>query len=317
MDFDLTEDALALQEGIATFLAGRVSMDRVREGVNHELWEELASAGVFSLLIDDFGWRSVAVVFEELGAAGVPGPLVWSLLAAGLVPGAAEGTSIVGGLHWPPASGPFVIEHPEEIDALLVLDGEGIRTCPVPEVTLSDWPTDPLTPVGHCSALPEGQILGSASAARSMEVGGALATAAFCVGMARACTDRSVEYALDRKQFDRPIASFQAIKHICAEMAVRTELARHSVYLAAVLLDEAGEGDIMRSVSGAKLLASEAAIMNGRTATQVHGGMGFTWEVDIHLYLKRAWVMETQFGSIATHSDAIAQGLVAAGAWAQ
>lgn len=317
MDFDLTEDALALQEGIATFLTGRVPIERVREGVSHELWEELASAGVFSLLIDDFGWRSVAVVFEELGAAGVPGPLVWTLLAAGLIPGAAEGTTMVGGLHWPSSDGPIVIEHPNDIDALLVLDESGIRNCSVPEVSLSDWPTDPLTPVGHCAALGEGELLGSASAARSMEVGGALATAAFCVGLARSCTERSVEYAMNRQQFDRPIASFQAIKHLCAEMAVRAELARHAVYAAAVLLDEAGEGDVMRSVSGAKLLASEAAIMNGRTATQVHGGMGFTWEVDIHLYLKRAWVMETQFGSIATHSDAIAQGLVAAGAWAQ
>jgi alkylation response protein AidB-like acyl-CoA dehydrogenase len=89
-------------------------------------------------------------------------------------------------------------------------------------------------------------------------------------------------------------------------MVVRTELARAAVYAAAAALDEGIE---RREASVAKALAGEAAITNGKTATQVHGGMGYTWEVDIHLYLKRAWVLDTHFGSTEYHYDAVAAGL--------
>lgn len=317
MDFDLNEDERALAEGIAGFLAGRVPIERAREGLTSELWAELGEAGVFSLLIDDFGWRSVAVVFEELGAACVPGPLVWSLLAAGIVDGAADGSVIVGGIAWPTDDEPTVVEFPENLDALLVVDGEGIFRTAVPNTIPSTWPLDPLTPVGLAAQLTRGDQIGSGSAARSLELGGALASAAFGVGLARRCTDMSVAYAMDRRQFDRPIASFQAIKHICADMAVRVEMARNAVHTAAVIMDEVGEGDPVRAISTAKLLGGEAAVLNGRAATQVHGGMGFTWEVDVHLYLKRAWVLETQFGSGEAHADAIASSLVGAATWAK
>jgi alkylation response protein AidB-like acyl-CoA dehydrogenase len=75
------------------------------------------------------------------------------------------------------------------------------------------------------------------------------------------------------------------------------------------VLDDPTTGELGRSISGAKLLAGDAAIMNGRAATQVFGGMGFTWEVDVHLYLKRAWVLDTHFGSADTHADVVAASL--------
>ncbi len=315
MDFELNDDERSMQEGIATFLAGRVGIERVREGVTRALWTELAEAGVFSLLADEFGWRAVGVVFEELGAACVPGPLVWSLLTAGLIPGVAEGTTIVTGVAEETPDRPVIIEFPDLADAVAVLGANGIRHCEVPEVQRSEWPLDPLTPVGIATSLAEGAALGSASMSNSLQRAGALATAAYCVGLARRCTELAVEYSLERRQFDRPIASFQAMKHLCADMAVRTEMARHAMYVAAVLMDDAGEGDTVRAISAAKLLAGEAAVANGRGATQVFGGMGFTWEVDVHLYLKRAWVMETHFGSSALHADAMAQHLVAAASW--
>jgi alkylation response protein AidB-like acyl-CoA dehydrogenase len=113
-------------------------------------------------------------------------------------------------------------------------------------------------------------------------------------------------------QFDRPIGSFQAIKHTCADMAVRSEVARAAVYAAAAHLDAADVPGLDRAVSGAKALAGEAAIANGKAATQVHGGMGYTWEVDVHLYLKRAWVLDTEFGSAAAHCDSVAAALATA-----
>ena len=129
---------------------------------------------------------------------------------------------------------------------------------------------------------------------------------------AQRALELAVEYAKERVQFDKPIAAFQAIKHLCADMVVRTEVARAAVYAAGAHLDA---GDTLpgldRAVGGAKLLAGEAAVTNGKTATQVHGGMGYTWEVDVHLYLKRAWLLDTHFGSADAHADAIGAGLPA------
>ena len=75
------------------------------------------------------------------------------------------------------------------------------------------------------------------------------------------------------------------------------------------MFDDDSTGELVRSLSGAKLLANEAAVANGKSATQVFGGMGFTWEVDVHLYLKRAWVLDTHFGSIDHHADLLATRL--------
>jgi alkylation response protein AidB-like acyl-CoA dehydrogenase len=135
---------------------------------------------------------------------------------------------------------------------------------------------------------------------------GAVLTAAFQLGMAAVLTEMSVAYAKERQQFDRPIGSFQAIKHLLADMLVRTEVARSAVYAAAVNLDQSALGPPARAVAGAKLLAGEAATVNAKTATQVHGGMGFTWEVDVHLYLKRSWVLDTAFGTAEAHADTVA-----------
>ncbi|MCU1428967.1 MAG: acyl-CoA dehydrogenase family protein, partial [Actinomycetia bacterium] len=111
-----------------------------------------------------------------------------------------------------------------------------------------------------------------------------------------------------RQQFDRPIGSFQAMKHMLADMVVSTEVARAAVYAAGAHLADPDLPGLERAISTAKVMAGEAAVANGKTATQVHGGMGFTWEVDVHLYLKRAWALDSRFGSRDAHCDAVAAG---------
>ena len=101
----------------------------------------------------------------------------------------------------------------------------------------------------------------------------------------------AVAYAKQREQFGKPIGSFQAVKHMCADMLVAAETARAAVHAAAVTIDQPDVGDPDRAAAGAGLLAAEAAIKNGKTSIQVHGGMGFTWEVPAHLYLMRARVL--------------------------
>ena len=136
---------------------------------------------------------------------------------------------------------------------------------------------------------------------------GAVLTAALQLGLADRCTELAVAYAKERVQFDRPIGGFQAIKHLCADMLVRTEVARAAVYAAGAHLDAGPDLDgLDRAVSGAKALAGETAVVNGKAVMQVFGGMGFTWEVDVHLYLKRAWVLDTHFGSGDAHCDVVA-----------
>ena len=126
---------------------------------------------------------------------------------------------------------------------------------------------------------------------------------------AQAVTDLTVRYSLERQQFGRPVGSFQALKHLMADMHVRASIAESAVLVAAVALDEGdGDGDDpVRAVHTAKLVATEAAMKNAKTAIQVHGGMGYTWEVDAHLHLKRAWSLDTVFGTAAEHADALAR----------
>ena len=134
-------------------------------------------------------------------------------------------------------------------------------------------------------------------------------TAALQVGMAQWACDLAVEYAKGRVQFGRPIGGFQAVKHLCADMAVRAEVARCAVQAAAVTVDQPDVGDPDVAAAGAKLLADEAAVTNGRSCIQVHGGMGFTWEVPAHLAYKRARVLATQFGGDDAPAEALADAL--------
>jgi alkylation response protein AidB-like acyl-CoA dehydrogenase len=168
---------------------------------------------------------------------------------------------------------------------------------------------DPLTPVSRVSSLPHGDRVADAETSVRTTLEASALTAALLVGIASAETDLAVAYAKERQQFGRAIGSFQAVKHICADMLSRAEVARAAVYAAGVHLDGNGDGDTARAVTGAMLLASEAAFANGKACVQVHGGMGFTWELPLHLYLKRAWVLSTTFGDLDEHALALADAV--------
>ena len=300
MNFDLSDDQIALRDGIRALVDGRFPMSRVREGFDRSVHEELAAAGAFSLRADGFAWTDAAVVYEELGRGLVPGPLVWCFGRERVTTGfdaSLLGATLVEFLG---LADDVVALHPNERIAR-VAEASEIDAGEQPE----EWPLDPLTPVWRTDQpVSAGSTLDGSF--DDLWNSGALLTAAYCVGMADRLTEMAVAYAIERQQFDRPIGSFQAVKHICADMAVRAELARASVHTAACVMDDATTGSLARAVAGAKLMAGEAAILNGRSATQVYGGMGFTWEVDVHLYLKRAWVFETHFGGGDHHADALA-----------
>jgi alkylation response protein AidB-like acyl-CoA dehydrogenase len=329
MDFRVSEAQRELAEGIRTVLAGRLPLERIRtrEGdervMDAEDWIALGDTGVFALTLPEpagvgLGLADAAIVFEELGRALVPGPLVGTFLAASrdLVPGAAAGRAMVGVCAGPGDGPPWLVEHLSSLDAALSLPvggiggGGGLMTTirEAPGAQRVAAPLDPLTPLWQLSRLPVPLDLEDPE--HDLFRDGAILTAALQVGHAAETLDLAVAYAKEREQFGKPIGSFQAIKHLCADMLVRAEVARAAVHAAACLADapdvleaEAAAARStptawqQRAVAGAKLLADEAAITNARVGIQVHGGMGYTWEVPLHLHLKRSRVLATSFGT--------------------
>jgi alkylation response protein AidB-like acyl-CoA dehydrogenase len=304
---------------VRSFCEGRVPAEALpdlakRGGFDRALWRELAELGVFGLRLPEseggvgLGSADAVLVFEELGRRLVPGPLVWSHLAAGLVPGAAGGEVVVGGLD--AVTPPLLVEHLDALDVLLVLRSDGVHRVDPRALRAQpiETPLDPLTPLHHLLELPRGERIPGADAGELRRVGAALA-AAELLGIAVATQELATAYAKQREQFGRPIGSFQAIKHLLADAFVRQELARAAVYAAGAILDDPGAGDVERATSAAKLVAGEAALRNARTCIQVHGGMGYTWEVPAHFFLKRSWILESAFGAGAEHAAGMARRL--------
>jgi alkylation response protein AidB-like acyl-CoA dehydrogenase len=133
-----------------------------------------------------------------------------------------------------------------------------------------------------------------------------VALAAEQTGGAQRCLDLAVGHAKERIQFGRPIGSFQAIKHKCADAMVAVETARSAAWAAACTAAEGGD-DLESVASLAKAWCSEAYFRCAADALQIHGGVGFTWEYDVHLHLKRARAMESFLGTPAWHRERVAR----------
>jgi alkylation response protein AidB-like acyl-CoA dehydrogenase len=148
----------------------------------------------------------------------------------------------------------------------------------------------------------------AASAIAGLTDRAAVSTAAELLGLTERMITMAADYAKERRQFGAPIGSFQAVKHLLAGAQVALEFARPVVYAAAWSLDE-GLPDASRSASTAKALASEAALEAARVSLQVHGAIGYTWECDLHLFLKRAWALSEAWGSAAHHRRRVLDSL--------
>lgn len=145
-----------------------------------------------------------------------------------------------------------------------------------------------------------------------------IALAAEQVGGAQQVQDLVVDYTRERQQFGRAVASFQAIKHKAADMMLRTEVARSACYYAACVADDAWGGgplatELAEAAAIAKSYCSDAYFRNAGEALQMHGGVGFTWEYDVHLYFKRAKASELMLGSAAEHRETLAAWLLDTG----
>ncbi len=158
---------------------------------------------------------------------------------------------------------------------------------------------------------PAEEIGSTANLAKAFDIATAALSAELVGGMQRTL-DITVEYAKTRKQFGKPIGMFQAVQHQCADMYLETESSRSAVYYAGWALEE-NAPDATAAVSIAKMYASDAARTVGNRGIQIHGGMGFTWENDVHLYYRRAKASETAFGDSTFHRERIASLVIDSG----
>ena len=322
MDFLLSDDQSALQSELRRFLSARVDHDQrtaaaeMLGAVDHDLWRELASMGVFGIHTpeDDggvgLGLAEATIVFEELGRVASPGPTISTCLASTLgVEGAVDGTNVVGLIR----ADTLLVEHLDGLDTLLVHHDGLVERVEKPAGALLPRPLDPLTPVSQVEAIPAGDEISKAG--ERIIAHGRLLAAAFQVGLGQAAVDLGTDYAGQRQQFGKVIGSFQAVKHLLADAVVGIDIARAGVHAAAVALDEAaGDRDTASdgrsmSVDGARLVASEAAQRACEACIQVHGGIGFTWELDAHLFLKRSLALDATFGTVHASHDVVAATL--------
>ena len=324
MDFRLDDDQIALRDAVRSLSERHFALSAVsaREGVaaGDAAWRDLTAMGIFELLVPldasgtgtGTGAVTAAVALEELSAHLVTGPVLWTTIGAPLtMETGGDAGRVTGVLVAGDPRGPVVIEHASEADVVIIVHGDRVERCEVAALPTANVgePFDPLTPALAYESIPLGEVIGGPDEARSIRLAGTVLAAAQLVGVAQGALDVASAYALERHQFGVPIGSFQAIKHLLSDMYVRVELARSSTYAAAAILDDERGGDAEHAASAAKVLAGQAGIDNGRAAVQILGGMGFTWEMLPHYFLKRAWVLEQSFGTGESHALALGDAL--------
>lgn len=299
VDLEPTEDQQAIAEGIAELLKDCLPVARLREEAAHggsaerAQWQQLSELGLFSLGVAEADGGMGLGLAEEVLAACAMGA---NLLSPSVLAQAVAAHAAPAGLRPAIASGETRVAFAAAVspDEALLIDADDADQVLVLGEGASIVPRSSLDPAAAVAGLDETVAFARTSASYPRDRDAAadrisLLIAAYLVGVASAVTDMAVEYAGTREQFGQPIGGFQAIKHMCADMAVQAAAADAQVRHAAITFGT-GSND-RREIATARLLASKAAIANAKANIQIHGGMGFTAECDAHLFLKRAHVM--------------------------
>ncbi|MEV4379549.1 acyl-CoA dehydrogenase family protein [Streptosporangium sp. NPDC049644] len=314
MNFAFTDDQLALAATVREVLAAHCPA-RAARTERTPAWSRLAEIGLFGLLVPEehdglgLGLLDAVLAFEETGRVALPGPVAETAVAAPvlLAGDPVLGKLAAGSLRVSVRIGDQVYSPDADLADLLVVERDGVpyavtpgraRLTPQPGVDRSRrlFAVDFDAESGVGSDGVTRLTAPVAPAVRAVTV----AVAAQLVGAARHLLETSVGHALTRRQFGVRIGAFQAVKHLLADVAVAVEFAAPLVYAAAFAVDRelptAG-----RDVAAAKAAAGEAAELAARTALQVHGAIGYTEELDLHLWLARVWSLSAAYGGTALH----------------
>jgi len=334
MRFAFSEDQKLLRDGVRDMLATECTADRVRDawgakqGRVEGLWAKLAELGVVGLRASEAAGGmgldelDLVLLLEETGYAALPEPIVEHTAVAlplleslrggdAQVKAAAEGGLLLTvGLECSPhvnhaSSADLMILQKD--DSLHLLERDAVETRAQRSVDhsrkLSTVQWQPTTE-SRLARGPEAER----EIARALNRG-TLGSAAQLVGLARRMLDMTVEYVQQREQFGRPIGSFQALKHMLADTLLGIEVARPVVYRAAYTLSgDRSEQDVHTSM--AKVYAAEAAHRAARTALQCHGAIGYSFEHDLHLWMKRVWAVSSDWGEPRWHRERVARAKV-------
>jgi alkylation response protein AidB-like acyl-CoA dehydrogenase len=330
MDFTFTDDQLLFRDSVRDFLVNEVTPERIRaswdtpSGREPELWNQLAVLGLTGMTVpEEFGGLGMTeldfvLLAQECGYVALPEPLVHTVLvaapmlrdlggelAAQWLPGIASGNAkVVVGLEQN-----LLVEDAHVADLLLLQRGDQLIAATAEQVRLQhNESIDPSRRLFSVEVLSGAAPVATGAQAATLLADalnrGALGCAAQALGLAQRMIDLSVKYTSERQQFGKPIGSFQAVKHHMANVAVRLEYAKAPTHRAAYAL-AAGEEIASHAVSHAKLVACEAANLAAKNSHQVHGAMGYTWEVDLHIFMKKAWALANTWGDAGFHKTRI------------
>lgn len=335
MKFELSEDQQLLRSATADFLAAECPIETSRqiaetpgEGFSRKHWAKLAELGYLGLCVSErvggqgLGPIELAVVCHQLGRVCFPGPYLDVVLAAKALESAGGKDDVLGAIvagetivviarHdtvWPGDKGRTVLErgrmtgtkyfvpYGASADRLVVVAGD--------DCALVDGPFE-------CLAMPTieesqrftevrfdhpAERIGSKRIVEDLDDWAAVGAAAIALGLCEAALERSVAYSRQRETFGKPIGAYQVLQHRMADMLLRTESTRSAVYRAAwALAREDREATLI--ASAAKAYAVESAGVITRDSVQIHGGNGFTWEYDLHCFLKRALTLDQHYGA--------------------
>ena len=328
MNFDFTDDQQAIKRTANEMLAARFKPERVRqlaEAGRHDddAWREMAELGWAGIFIEEshggqgLGIVELVILMEELGYALAPVPFL-SNAAAGLalqlagsdeqkerwLPGIASGEArgTVGLVHDGEAR---LVPDADSAEVIVLISPDGSGTVvesPAAQIEPFDA-MDPTRRFARVRADGGEALTGDSQAALDRVV---TALAGETVGVAQHAMEMAVEYARDRKQFGRPIGSYQAVSHRCAQMLLEVEGSRSAAYYAAWCADAEPES-MPAAAAMAKAYSSDAGWRVTGSSLQVHGGIGFTWEHDLHFFLKRAKVDALLWGSATEHRERVAE----------
>lgn len=366
MYFDLTDEQQAIKATARDFLASRFKSERIREiaasadGFDAAGWKEMSELGWPGLALPEewggqgLGIVDLAVLFEEMGYALAPSPLLSNTVAGlalalcgsdqqrerylrPLASGERRGTVALWDSDSPGTIGEFTMAAEPDGDGVLL---NGTKTL-VPDAAGADFflvatadgrrhlvergaagvtvtPQESIDLTRRLSAV---RFDGVRVAAEDSLPGAGedyfpvfwrvcVALAAESTGVAQRTLEMAVSYAKDRQQFGRPIGAYQAVSHRCAQMLLETENSRSAVYGAAWAADAEPES-LPLAAATAKAYASDAGWRVPNASIQVHGGIGFTWEHDLHFFLKRGRANAALFGDAKWHRERVADIVLA------
>ncbi len=349
MRFELSDDQQLLRNSTRDFFGNAAPLEQSRRIMEQEPrgfeaphWRQLAEMGYVGLVVpaeqggQGLGAIELAIVAEEAGRVCLPGPLLDGMLGAALLAAAggqdellaqvSNGHKLVtiARLDAPFAGAAATAATFEEgrlsgtkyfvpfataTDALCVLTQHGVALAEGPFDVTATPTLDLAQRFGTVTFDQAATLIGAPALLDRIDPLGAVGASAMLLGIMQRCLEMTLGYVNARAAFSRPIGAFQALQHRLANMLLRVESTRSAVYRAAWCLD-AGDGEAPLACATAKAYAGDAARLVCGETVQMHGGIGFTWELDVHVFFKRAKTLEQFYGST---EEQLERALTAAG----